>query len=362
MRQCQGCGAVLQSGEAGRPGYLPQHILENRGKALCQRCYRIRHYGRDELGPVAEKKASEAVMQAAASAEAVIMVVDLMDFEASLSWDLIRSCRHTPLIAAVNKADLLPAKTRHREVMDWIRKRFSELGITALPALVSAYTGEGVDDLRYFLEALEHRRWLVAGASNSGKSTLINGLMQHQSSGDAATVSRFPGTTQDTVSWEDCRLGRFTDSPGLIPAGRLCDMLPQEHAVAFIPDQRLQGKVYPFAAGSSMAVKGCAFAESLAAGSDTVAVGFTASNAVWQRSSCDNRSYWLEPTPGSFPGFSDFRAVELDVGAGQEVLVHGLGWLAIRRHDCRIRLTVPSGVKYTLRQNLIGGRRHGAGR
>ena len=236
-KQCQGCGAVLHSRQSDTPGYIPKHVLDDDKAVICQRCYKIRHYGKDVLGAVAAEKASDVVTNAVQWAEGVIMVVDILDFEGSLSWDLIRSCKGKTLVAAVNKTDLLPKKLGRGEAGNWVKRRFKDLGVPAITALVSGVTGEGVADLVNYLELEGSKRWLVAGASNTGKSTLVNCMLSDQTSVQNATVSRFPGTTQETISWEHSRIGEFKDSPGLVPAGRLCDMLSQEEAARLIPAQ-----------------------------------------------------------------------------------------------------------------------------
>ena len=51
--QCQGCGAFLQSHDPNALGYIPRQALESRkGDLICQRCYRIKHYGKDQNTPV----------------------------------------------------------------------------------------------------------------------------------------------------------------------------------------------------------------------------------------------------------------------------------------------------------------------
>ncbi len=353
IKQCQGCGAPMHSDTPGTPGYLPPHILAKDGPAICQRCYRIRHYGQDEQGPVAAEQASTAVLDAIPWAEGIIMVVDLMDFEGSLSWDLIRSSVGKPLIAAVNKRDLLPKQVSDLEAVQWVRQRFRDLGVPATTALVSAAAGHGVADLVNYCERLGHKRWLVAGASNTGKSTLVNALLGETDQIQNATVSRFPGTTQNTVSWQHKRIGECKDSPGLVPPGRLCDMLSQVDAAKLIPAKALKGKVYPFPKDSAMAVKGCAAVVAMEGSTDAVAVGFTASDVTWERANAAKLDAWLESSGSEA---LDFHSVAVNVGAGHELVIHGLGSVAIRRAAVKLRLHKPRNVKFTVRPHLIGGK------
>ena len=42
--RCFGCGCELQNHDPLQTGYTPK-ILDGDGTVLCQRCYRLQHYG-----------------------------------------------------------------------------------------------------------------------------------------------------------------------------------------------------------------------------------------------------------------------------------------------------------------------------
>ena len=42
--KCYGCGAVIQTDDQKKIGYVPKNALEN-DQILCQRCFRIKNYG-----------------------------------------------------------------------------------------------------------------------------------------------------------------------------------------------------------------------------------------------------------------------------------------------------------------------------
>ena len=41
--RCYGCGAIIQSADTKKPGYVPESAL-SKEKILCQRCYKLMHY------------------------------------------------------------------------------------------------------------------------------------------------------------------------------------------------------------------------------------------------------------------------------------------------------------------------------
>ena len=87
-KYCRGCGARLQTEDPGDYGYIPSHMVE-KGDLICQRCFRIIHYNKDELGPVLADTSLQALKDATQWADHVGLVVDLLDFEAGLPPTLL---------------------------------------------------------------------------------------------------------------------------------------------------------------------------------------------------------------------------------------------------------------------------------
>lgn len=50
--KCPGCGAAIQFEDPKKPGYIPREVYERRleegREILCQRCFRMKHYGKLE--------------------------------------------------------------------------------------------------------------------------------------------------------------------------------------------------------------------------------------------------------------------------------------------------------------------------
>src|SRR5690554_1265502 len=175
-KQCRGCGAPIQTTNPQEYGYVPPQ-LEKEGEApICQRCYRITHYGRDELGPVMPEASVKALREGAAWASHVALVVDLLDFEAGLPKSLLEYIKHKPLLVVANKQDLLPEKTTPHEVTVWVKSRLKKLGVSADVQVVSALKGYGFPELASWIEA-HQPKLLVTGVTNVGKSHVISRLL-----------------------------------------------------------------------------------------------------------------------------------------------------------------------------------------
>ena len=116
----------------------------------------------------------------------------------------------------------------------------------------------------------------IVGAPNSGKSTLLNALLQD----DRAIVSDIPGTTRDTV--EECCvldgiLFRFIDTAGIRDTADAVERLGIERSLRTIAEADIVLGVVD-AAGVADAVGAAGAAEDAASGRSAEALSGTASN------------------------------------------------------------------------------------
>ncbi|XP_065733912.1 nitric oxide-associated protein 1 [Phocoena phocoena] len=255
---CSGCGAELHCQDPGLPGYLPSEKFrsaaaqEDGGLAqtVCQRCWLLVHYRRALHVQVCREQYLELVTAALRRPEPalVLYMVDLLDLPDALLPHLPALVGPKQLIVLGNKVDLLPQDTpgyrqRLRERL-WDdctragllpppgyrrpqhpsgdRPRDGEENANLSPRsrtvlrdvrLISAKTGYGVEEL---ISALQ-RSWryrgdvYLVGATNAGKSTLFNTLLESDyciakgaEAIDRATISSWPGTTLNLLKFPIC--------------------------------------------------------------------------------------------------------------------------------------------------------------
>ncbi|XP_058923143.1 nitric oxide-associated protein 1 [Kogia breviceps] len=255
---CSGCGAELHCQDPGVPGYLPSEKFlsaaaqEDGGLAqtVCQRCWLLVHHRRALRLQVSREQYMELVTAALRRPEPalVLYMVDLLDLPDALLPHLPALVGPKQLIVLGNKVDLLPQDTpgyrqRLRERL-WDdcaragllpppgyrrpqhpsgdRPRDGEENANLSPRsrtvlrdvrLISAKTGYGVEEL---ISALQ-RSWryrgdvYLVGATNAGKSTLFNTLLESDyciakgaEAIDRATISSWPGTTLNLLKFPIC--------------------------------------------------------------------------------------------------------------------------------------------------------------
>lgn len=235
---CSGCGAELHCQDPGLPGYLPsEKFLSARAQAdglartVCQRCWLLVHHRRALRLQVSREQYLQLVSSALRQPgpALVLYMVDLLDLPDALLPDLPALVGPKQLIVLGNKVDLLPQdapgylqRLRERLWDDCVRaglrrapgrggppggEENSSPSAKSSPVLrdvrlISAKTGYGVEE---FISALQ-RSWryrgdvYLVGATNAGKSTLFNTLLESDyciakgaEAIDRATISSWPG-------------------------------------------------------------------------------------------------------------------------------------------------------------------------
>lgn len=244
---CSGCGAELHCQDPGVPGYLPSEKFLSAAaqtdaglaRTVCQRCWLLVHHRRALRLQVSCEQYLELVSAALRrpGPSLVLYMVDLLDLPDTLLPDLPALVGPKQLIVLGNKVDLLPQdapgylqRLRERLWDDCVRAGLlqplgprqpqhpagdrpldrkensnpSARSRTMLRdvRLISAKTGYGVEEL---ISALQ-RSWryrgdvYLVGATNAGKSTLFNTLLESDyciakgaEAIDRATISPWPG-------------------------------------------------------------------------------------------------------------------------------------------------------------------------
>lgn len=356
-RQCPGCGAYFQSEDETEVGYLPAHLGKDEpsGKLICQRCYKIKHYGID-INPKAFIKVEKAIDAGLQWADGLLIILDIVDFDASLPHNLHELLVDKTGLIVINKIDLLPSKTGADEVKRWAQARLKRHGITEEIICVSSITGYGIDKLAVKLTKSSEQNWMVIGVTNAGKSTLIGRVLENlEILPEQAPVSaRFPGTTINCVKRMLTDNKVLSDSPGLVPQGRLTDIVCKDCAVKLIGSKKINVTLYNNVRfKSGLAIWGFAAVIPVNLVDETTIIGFTASEFPWQIANVNSIDNRLKL------GCHCLREIDwveyiVEIPPNYDLIVHGLGWVSVRKNKVTCQLIIPYGVRFGLRPNLVG--------
>lgn len=342
-----------------------------REQPLCQRCYRLVHYGQFTPGSVTEDEYRTTVMRALSRPSLVLYVVDLFDFSGSLVRGISGSLREHKIWLVGNKVDLLPRELSRERLSSWLLREARRHGLEVHEVfLVSAKTGEGLTKLWEAVKLQARDRQAVAiGMANVGKSSVQNRLLQEagQLEGQAFTVSPYPGTTLGGFALKLGGSGvTLADTPGLLGRFRLQDRVCQRSLAEIVAREQVRPRVYQLKPEQTLFLGGLARLDFIS-GPDQPFVVYAANQLTVHRTKlvhadelyarqrgailsppcadCDDSLKALKPKNMSF-----------EDGKPVDVVIAGLGWIRLSGKTVKLRLHVPEGVEISVRPALGANR------
>ena len=221
--KCTGCGAILQSHNENKPGFIPENRDPNLSRnsddnsfmseIICTRCFSLKHYNKDVSPMVLPETISKYLTHISRRKALILYVIDVMDIPGSYIEDLLEIVGETKhIILVCNKIDRLPVdghpthQIQHvkRVMLDDAMKFGLQNANVREISVISAKTGFGVLDLVKKI----NKHWrknsdmYLVGSNNSGKTTLFNLLVdlftasrQSDNMLQRGTVSPSAGTT-----------------------------------------------------------------------------------------------------------------------------------------------------------------------
>jgi ribosome biogenesis GTPase YqeH len=364
--KCSGCGIRLQTAQPEQPGYVPEKALDKE-PVICQRCFRIKNYNESSSVTVDQDEFLALLTRIGDKDALVIHIVDLFDFEGSLISGLQRFVGSNPVLLAVNKTDLLPKVTNWNKIRNWVQKQAKEQGLrTTDIILCSAKKNQGFDRL---LEAVAEQRGsrdvYVVGATNVGKSTLINRLIRDYSDLEQElTTSRYPGTTLDMVNipLDD---GHFIiDTPGIVYPWRFSEIVSRKDLAAVMPDKPLKPAVYQLDSGQTLFFGGMARFDFIEGAHQSftcyISGGLKIHRTKLEKADDLYANHVGEllspPSKEDAEAMPDWTRHEFRIPKGSEsdIYISGLGWIKVNGNSgALVAVHVPRGIRVLVRPSLI---------
>lgn len=382
---CVGCGAALQTTDESSPGYVPESARNNE-TVICRRCFRIQNYGEFSRAALPVERYAKEVSLVMKKPGLVLYVLDVFDLTGSFVPSLREYIGDSPVLAVVNKVDVLPRDTRVKSLRRWILDSLAYQGVHAVDvAFVSAETGEGFEQLKGVIENRRENRIYAVGMANVGKSSLLNRLTQLAGAGHPFTESRVPGTTlgvsQVELLLSERRRVTILDTPGLIMENRATDVLCPDCLKTVVPSVRLRPRVFQVLPGQTLFLGNFARLD-FAGGEAQSIVCYVSNDLVIHRTKQDNADAFqalheddILKTPcescRSALGPYLTQAVEIHGGDkapsfrrdkgtveagrdGCDLVLSGVGWISLTGFPFEGRISYREGVSLAVRPRLIG--------
>lgn len=364
--KCSGCGITVQTTSPELPGFIPEKLL-TREPVICQRCFRIKNYNETSSVTVDQDEFLKLLSQIGDKDALVIHIVDIFDFEGSLISGLQRFVGSNPVILAVNKTDLLPKVTNWNKIRNWVQKQAKEQGLrTEEIVLCSAKKNQGFDRLLDVVSELRGNRDVyVVGATNVGKSTLINRLIRDYSDMEQElTTSRYPGTTLDMVNIPLDDGKHIIDTPGIVYPWRFSEIVSRQDLSAIMPDKPLKPAAYQLDAGQTLFFGGMARFDFVDGQHQSFTCyingGLKIHRTKLERADqlfADHAGELLSPpTRDQLAEMPEWTRHEFRVPrkSPSDIYISGLGWIRVNSENgALVAIYAPRGVRVLLRPALI---------
>ena len=229
MTKCLGCGVKLQNKSDSYLGYTSN--LENK---VCERCFKLKNYGKYSSVTLNNEDYLK-ILNSINNDNLVAYTTDILN----LSINNID--KFNKVIIVVTKKDILPKSIKDEKIINYIKNNYKNVIDVILISTIKNYN---LDLLYNKLKKYSNNKPIyIVGNTNSGKSTLINKLIDNYSTNnnDKVTTSMYPSTTLDKV---EINLGELNiiDTPGLIDNKSIINKLDPSEIKKITPKKEIKPK------------------------------------------------------------------------------------------------------------------------
>ncbi|KXB59013.1 ribosome biogenesis GTPase YqeH [Gemelliphila asaccharolytica] len=366
---CVGCGIEIQTNDSNLEGYLPKEVIEKTAsnRLICKRCFRLKNYNKISDVNIGAEDFSKIIKELSKKDALIVKVIDIFDLSGSFIDEILEIIGNKKdLILVANKMDLLPKSVKENKVKQWLYKEMKKKNIKFKDIiLLSAIKGHNLEELIEKLEKYRKKRDIyILGATNVGKSTLINKLIENTSGEkNVITTSHFPGTTLDIIKIPLDSKSSIYDTPGIILDYNMAHYLDEKSLKIAIPKKEIKPKVYQLNSNQSLFLGGMCRMDFVKGERQSFTI-YISNMVDIHRSKMKKADIIYKKHLGKLlnPPFEENLSIfKKNVATNfniseqkKDIVISGLGWITINSpKGCEIKILAPKEIKVFERDSII---------
>lgn len=371
IRKCYNCGAVLQSDDPNKPGYVNREVLENGSQnfLFCNKCFEIERFHPKTSEPNVSDEFLEIVQDAKRRDALLVYVINLFSFEASFSRKINEIIKGMNILIVANKFDLMPKGTDEDETREYVAHRFRAEGVHVEKdniVLANAFDDDTARNIITLIYELKNGKDVyIIGSKLAGKTTLISSFLRvYKNLSQGNIVSQeYPETNLRVLQLPLSSRTMMYEIPDIAINNSILYQLDAPAMKKIYVTEPLEAKDVSISEGQVVYFGGMSFVE-LIEGKRTSLRCYLAPSIQLKKDSakkCEEKFVKLiakkavKPVCNRIKNVKDMDVFEIKVTESnyRDIGIQGLGWFNFMANYQTFRIYVPRGVSiYTSRPKL----------
>lgn len=362
--RCYHCGAVLQSRSKKEKGFISAEFLKEQNAdqqvLYCNNCYdKMKAINTGFLEADADDEILKILDDAVASDAIIVWVIDSFAFNGTLNPDIVKKIKDLKVCVIANKFDLFPKKYKAEKLVEYIKERFEEVGISPFSIRVfkNSEDIEGDAIIKDLHAAREGHDVYMIGSLASGKTSIINKAMKYyvNKSKRVIKTEEYPGTSVKVLEIPLSNSSFLYELPGFSLVNSVLGKVEKDVQKIITPKSEIK------CTSKSLDKDECLMIGSLAAitlvkGKSTSFKFYSSEMVEAKKMNVKHLEHALEenavkrslrPVSERYNDFTDYDLFDYDMendGQLHDIAISGLGWVSFIAKGQTIRILAPRGT------------------
>ena len=372
LQRCYHCGALLQTEDPNKEGYISPSIIEKypEGLLLCNNCYKTEKFNNNPQEAYFDADYEKILNVIRDKKALVVYVVDLFSFEGAFINKIIELLDGVDVLVVANKRDLLPKEIDDNELKEYVAHRLRVAKFKVIDTVITSTSNDGYnleEMYKLITKYSDGRDVYFVGASTSGKSALISEFLKKYLNNTSKLIVTytFEGTNLRGMRIPITNKTYIYETPGTSIDNSMLSKVERSVFNAITPKKEVKARKYTLTKDSCIALGSLACIELLS--KEKTIVYLYASDKVDVKAHkaivTDNQKFFAsiiekgsnKPSSSNIRNRKDFDVYEFQITeeGSRDIGILGLGWISFVGNKQNFRVYVPKGVYvYTSRSKV----------